>query len=155
MFVDLLVGGGGVVFNEVYDDLESEGYEVQSFLIPAASVNAPHQRYRIFFVGFKNNDDKNTNCIRQKWGLHERQSKNANGEQFSKSNASYMQNSTWKDFPTEYPICNGNNGISEKLDRITFSKWRSESIKAAGNAIVPQVAYQIFQAINEFEMQNI
>lgn len=33
------------------------------------------------------------------------------------------------------------------LDSITFPKWRNESIKAAGNAIVPQVAYQIFKTI--------
>jgi DNA (cytosine-5)-methyltransferase 1 len=37
------------------------------------------------------------------------------------------------------------------LDGITFSKWRSESIKAAGNAIIPQVVYQIFKAIEEYE----
>jgi DNA (cytosine-5)-methyltransferase 1 len=35
------------------------------------------------------------------------------------------------------------------LDGITFPKWRNESIKAYGNAIVPQVAYQIFQAIQQ------
>jgi DNA (cytosine-5)-methyltransferase 1 len=32
---------------------------------------------------------------------------------------------------------------------ITFSRWRMESIKAYGNAWVPQVAYEIFRAINE------
>jgi DNA (cytosine-5)-methyltransferase 1 len=33
-----------------------------------------------------------------------------------------------------------------------FESWhRNESIKAAGNAIVPQVAYQIFKAINQME----
>jgi DNA (cytosine-5)-methyltransferase 1 len=37
------------------------------------------------------------------------------------------------------------------LDNITFSKWRQESIKAYGNAIVPQVAFQIFKAINQYE----
>jgi DNA (cytosine-5)-methyltransferase 1 len=37
------------------------------------------------------------------------------------------------------------------LDGITFSKWRNESIKAAGNAIVPQVVYQIFKAIEQYE----
>jgi DNA (cytosine-5)-methyltransferase 1 len=35
------------------------------------------------------------------------------------------------------------------LDSITFPKWRNESIKAAGNAIVPQVAHQIFKAIQQ------
>lgn len=33
---------------------------------------------------------------------------------------------------------------------ITFSKWRNETIKAGGNAIVPQVALQIFKAIESF-----
>jgi DNA (cytosine-5)-methyltransferase 1 len=50
-------------------------------------------------------------------------------------------------FPTQPPICGGNDGISRELDGITFSKWRNESIKAYGNAIVPQVAYQIFKAL--------
>lgn len=51
-------------------------------------------------------------------------------------------------FPTQSPVCSRNDGFSYRLDGITFPKWRSESIKAAGNAIVPQVAYQIFKAIN-------
>jgi DNA (cytosine-5)-methyltransferase 1 len=37
------------------------------------------------------------------------------------------------------------------LDAITFSKWRNESIKAGGNAIVPQIAYMIFQSIAKCE----
>ena len=53
----------------------------------------------------------------------------------------------WENFPTQPPVCGGNDGLSRELDGITFSKWRNESIKAYGNAIVPQVAYQIFQAI--------
>ena len=57
----------------------------------------------------------------------------------------------WQNFPTKPPICGGNDGIPRKLDSITFSKWRNESIKAYGNAIVPQVAFEIFKAINEYE----
>lgn len=54
-------------------------------------------------------------------------------------------------FPTQPPICGGNDGLPTELDGITFSKWRAESIKAYGNAIVPQVVCQIFKAINEYE----
>jgi DNA (cytosine-5)-methyltransferase 1 len=53
----------------------------------------------------------------------------------------------WNNFPTKSPICSGDDGISTRLDGITFPKWRNESIKAAGNAIVPQVAFQIFKTI--------
>lgn len=55
----------------------------------------------------------------------------------------------WKNFPTQSPVCSRDDGISTRLDGITFSKWRQESIKAYGNAIVPQVMYEIFQAIQE------
>ena len=55
--------------------------------------------------------------------------------------------SRWRNFPTQPPIRSGDNGLSARLDGITFSKWRQESIKAYGNAWVPQVAYEIFMAI--------
>lgn len=57
----------------------------------------------------------------------------------------------WEEFPTQPPVCSRNDGLSSRLDGITFSKWRNESIKAAGNAIVPQVVYQIFKAIQQYE----
>ena len=53
----------------------------------------------------------------------------------------------WENFPTFSPVCGGDDGLPRVLDGITFPKWRRESIKAYGNAIVPQVALQIFQAI--------
>jgi hypothetical protein len=37
------------------------------------------------------------------------------------------------------------------LDIKTFPSIRRESIKAAGNAIVPQVAHEIFKTIEKFE----
>lgn len=57
----------------------------------------------------------------------------------------------WSEFPTQPSICNGNDGVSLGLVDIAFSDWRKESIKGFGNAIVPQVAYQIFKSINELE----
>jgi DNA (cytosine-5)-methyltransferase 1 len=60
----------------------------------------------------------------------------------------------WINFPTVSPICNGDDGLSNRLDSITFPKWRQESIKAGGNAIVPQVVHQIFKAIEEYERKS-
>jgi DNA (cytosine-5)-methyltransferase 1 len=53
----------------------------------------------------------------------------------------------WRGFPTQSPVCRRDDGFSERLAGITFPRWRNESIKAFGNAIVPQVAYEIFKAI--------
>ncbi len=41
----------GMVLRQVQDDLESEGFEVQCFLIPASGIGAWHQRYRVWIVG--------------------------------------------------------------------------------------------------------
>lgn len=57
----------------------------------------------------------------------------------------------WKNFPTQSPVCSRDDGISTRLDGIAFSKWRQESIKAYGNAIVPQVMYEICLAIESIE----
>lgn len=43
---------GGMVFDEVQSDLESEGYQVTPFVLPAASVNAPHLRDRIWIIAY-------------------------------------------------------------------------------------------------------
>jgi DNA (cytosine-5)-methyltransferase 1 len=55
--------------------------------------------------------------------------------------------SDWEKFPTQSPICGGNDGLPTELDGITFPKWRAESIKGYGNAIVPQVALELFKVI--------
>ncbi|KKL57989.1 hypothetical protein LCGC14_2229920, partial [marine sediment metagenome] len=41
--------------NKVLSDLEGSGFEVQSFLIPACAVDAPHQRDRVWIVGKSEN----------------------------------------------------------------------------------------------------
>lgn len=68
-------------------------------------------------------------------------------ERFKKQYSS----SIWEKFPTQSPICIGDDGLSGRLDGITFSKWRQESVKAYGNAVLPQVVYEIFRAINIVE----
>ena len=51
----------GMVFEQVCSDLEAEGYEVQPFILPAAGVGAPHQRYRVWFVA---HHVENAECVR-------------------------------------------------------------------------------------------
>jgi len=216
---------GGMVFEEVQADLEAEGYEVQPYVLPAAAVNAPHRRDRVWFVAYATSaragenfgglrsvfdrcntreenatsitnpssdgfNDKHTttnNRIGQdniesgtQWertikGLgNERTSSNTNNTRFktfnNKKSKLGKENTTkafsrdsfesiytrkrWETFPTVSPICSRDDGLSNRLDGITFSKWRNESIKAGGNAIVPQVVFQIFKAIELFTIQN-
>ena len=59
----------------------------------------------------------------------------------------------WKTFPTVSAVHRRNDGIPFDVDRLSilFGKWRTETIKAYGNAIVPQVMYRIFEAIEAVE----
>ena len=70
---------------------------------------------------------------------------------FNEGNIQKREFSRFENFPTQPPICGGNDGLPRELDNITFSKWRTESIKAYGNAIVPQIAYELFKAIQSCE----
>jgi len=151
-------------------ELEAEGYAVQPFVLPAAAVNAPHRRDRVWFVAYRN--------------MHGLEQRNCHDEEHTSQGGQYAQRDTqqgdgdgdatdaesvcvqrfsngqgqeqfgrgdWSGFPTQSPICGGDDGLPAQLDGITFPKWRAESIKGYGNAIVPQVALQIFKAIQQYQ----
>tara|TARA_R110002126_G_scaffold66582_2_gene169208 strand:- start:1053 stop:1931 length:879 start_codon:yes stop_codon:yes gene_type:complete len=168
----------GLVFHEVQVDLEAAGYEVFPYVLPAASVGAPHKRERIWFIahskskGTRQQSQKNTrkqngrfDNISPFWSFtnasnqglqgqpHKGEDRGAEGEWSNdgRRNATRIFRSTWEEFPTEPPLCNGNDGFPQKLDGITFPKWRNQSIMAGGNAIVPQLALQIFKTIEQYE----
>ena len=62
----------------------------------------------------------------------------------------------WQNFPSVSPVHRGNDGLPFDVDRLTlsFGKWRTEALKAYGNAIVPQVMYEIFRAIEIVEQRG-
>ena len=71
----LLNWSKGLVFDQVQTDLETAGYEVLPFLLPACAVNAPHRRDRIWFIAHTanysgingiGNDRHNTQAIPEK-----------------------------------------------------------------------------------------
>ena len=171
---------GGLVFHEVQTDLENEGYEVQPVILPACSINAPHKRERIWFVAYSSNkrcnnrsnnrkerhlqsNERITTKNKPEWngwecGISQIGTTNANPnntglqrsekpgsieesrEERNKQFARFFQ-PTWDKFPTQSPVCRGNDGLPYRMDRL----------KALGNAIVPQVAFEIFKCINAHE----
>ena len=60
----------------------------------------------------------------------------------------------WREFPSVKPAIRGrDDGFSFPVDSLTIplTKWREQALKAYGNAIVPQVMYEIFRCIDEIE----
>ena len=49
-----------LALDQVYADLENEGYSVQAFIIPACAVDAPHRRDRCSIVAYCNNRQRIT-----------------------------------------------------------------------------------------------
>ena len=150
------------VIETVCQDLEHSGYSIQPILVPACAVGAPHRRDRVWFVA--NRTDTGAETVQQSWedniytfgSTAHSKSTRSEGEcgyrqrkvQFNGRNSKEIQ-TCWEKFPTQPPVCRGNDGLPFDVDdlAISFPKWRAESIKAYGNAIVPQVAYEIFKAI--------
>ena len=176
----------GLVFEQVCIDLETAGYEVQPFILPACSTDAPHQRYRVWFIAHSGSDDLQRCGFEKKGNQNGKtQSKrtlsnigiacsplqkgiiaNTNFERrgklpytskakgTSKSNELFGEQypiPNWDNFPTQSPVCCGNDGIPTELHDIAVSKWIKKTIESYGNAVVPQIPFQIFSAINEYE----
>lgn len=77
----------GMVFEQVCIDMESEGYEVQTFVLPACAVGAPHRRDRIWIVANSTNNG------------HSRGYSKPRGEE-RESESGWMLKSTGKDSGT-------------------------------------------------------
>lgn len=150
---------GGLVFDEVQVDLENEGYEVQAVILPACAVGALHRRDRTWFIGYcKENRRERVIANPIKKRLQESCTRFRKEYELFKdpSNESSRSNaSQWSKTRRGSGYVSGCNGIPEELDKITFSKWKQESIKAYGNAIVPQVACEIFKVINRLEQTKV
>jgi len=166
----------GMVFRQIHDDLESQGFEVQSLIIPASGVGAWHQRKRVWIIGC--NVSNTNNARRKDWTQQHRRQQTQNEEginSFSRSDIISHTNSlglqrhslqsdnlqkkdttreifdtSFKEqqtwWQTQSSLCGVPNGISYELD-----KDRANRIKALGNSIVPQIAREIGKAIIEAE----
>ncbi len=141
----------GLVFDTVHADLEGSGYEVQTFVLPAAGVNAPHRRYRVWFVGCK------IAANRHSAGLEgsARPTHSTKGRKIGNKQLARLRSGVdWKGWSAQSPLRCMDDGVSGTLDGISVSRWLKESIRMYGNAIVPQVALQIFKAIEMTEMHH-
>ena len=166
----------GLVFEQVHIDLEAEGYKIQAYVLPAAGVNAIHKRDRVWFVAHTNGNDntkhtkgeldlgrctlgnaRNTKKLQCKGLDSNATNTNGDGSTPQKTMGASKRNTINNQLLSEHrkafesALLGTNDGISRELDGITFSQWRAQSAQAYGNAIVPQVALQIFNAINEYE----
>lgn len=147
---------GGLVFDQVQADLEAEGFEVLPFLLPACAVNAPHRRDRIWFIAHSNKTMLHKSINKRSEhesikGIFSSTKRSCNIRTFT--NSEKHPSNDFSSFPSQYPVCRGNDGLPTALAGISIPKYRDQSLMAYGNAIVPQVALQIFKAIEQTQKE--
>ncbi|MEN6422471.1 MAG: DNA cytosine methyltransferase [Smithella sp.] len=192
----------GVVFDNLFSELENIGYETRAFIIPACAVNAPHRRDRVWIVGNAAGgaerekrgfcEGKSTDSTRgiepdchaadtnrfngddAGYGSGEvsqfKEAKICGGESIALPNGARSaarlsgqdngkegntgiiddgskERNGWKEPWLEVATrtCTLDDGLPTGLVRP--KGWRVNSLKALGNAIVPQVAFEIMKAI--------
>lgn len=153
-------------------DLENEGYETQTFIIPAASVNAKHQRYRTFIVAYSDSNrniskekcrtDRNRQTEMQKRDFSQFESC-YDGDIFPNSNCKRLERSKdtreisregqeWNEQFTRCGEAGTTWSVEPDVGRVAHGiSNRVDRLKSLGNAVVPQQIYPIFKAIMEIE----
>lgn len=134
---NILETNGGSDFSTILTELSAMGYNAEWRVCHASDVGAPHHRARLYLVAYPLS-------IR----LHE-------GETFFSNVSEKTSQKPWFAYGTSLPIVRAgkwdgeppilclDNGISGRLVR--------KALHAYGNAIIPEIAYRIFKAIEHID----
>lgn len=139
----------GMVFDSLLSELESIGYEVQTFIVPACAVDVPHRRDRVWILGHSTSEAISdadsaglSNRTEQHWGTSASVGagiSSAGGRGIVSDNIS-VGCGHWS---VEPPVGRVADGVPGRVDRL----------KALGNAVVPQVVTEIGRSIMAAEME--
>ena len=145
-------------------DLESIGYQSTYWILPAAGVGAPHRRNRVFILAHTRHGRRGDIRVTEK-GQYPQRERSTNtdsvsgsskqpllvahtdsplserNERAKRSEQERANNSQLSRWATEPDICRVAHGIPRRVDRL----------RCLGNAIVPQIATQIGNAILKAE----
>ena len=158
-----------MALDQVYADLENEGYSVQAFIFPACAVDAPHRRDRCAILAHAESiglqrewsGGDQIGGTRPEKAQPERRcdvlSDADNGGRTLRRDGELPVEETatsWADhrgraaeyvagewWPAEPNVGRVANGVPSRVDRL----------KCLGNAVVPQQFYPVFQAIADIE----
>lgn len=147
----------------VLSSLEDEGYEVETFNIPASAIGAWHRRERIWIIAY--NSSNRLHKYELEKGCHiepispivtkDFKSPDIDGKSMERHPRYEYSKEEWTDeigragegywaFPWHEVapgFCRDNDGLPNRMERI----------KGLGNAVVPQVVYMIYKMIEQAE----
>jgi len=177
--VGLVSMDDGKTLDGILSDLEGEGYVTEQFIIPACGVGAWHRRDRIWILAYSPNkgtvrrkreprDDAEYGQERS--NIRERGSSNNGGEDVSDTESFYVQRQRnrqeqkqfrgsgwWESEPgVGYMVDGVSLWLAEPIiPRVAKGiKDRVNKLKGLGNAVCPQVVYEIFKAIEQINYSD-
>lgn len=123
-----------MALDQVLADLAAEGYTTETFIIPAAGINARQMRDRCWIIAY-------TGCVNGNGGQNLRLSCNEQREMHQNRKEAEHDVCRWLQkawTANDAGFCGSRNGLPNRVDRL----------RGLGNAIVPQIAYEIFRVID-------
>lgn len=156
-----------MALDQVLSDLEGQGYQTRTFIIPACGVDAPHRRDRCAIVAYANRSGLQgrqqheasvqsgetkshlsiSECREAVADTHDRGGALRRNEELSTAQGpggirsdhggGTPEYGCWEWWPPEPDVGRVAHGIPSRVDRL----------KCLGNAVVPQQFYPIFKAI--------
>jgi DNA (cytosine-5)-methyltransferase 1 len=152
--------------DQVLSDLEAEGYTTETFIIPACGVGAPHRRDRVWILAYSYSPRRSRgttvetnrcggNIGRKKTKILQENVANTNNTTIARQRENDgkihrepepkgLNDGCQGWWSVEPDVGRVANGIPNRVDRL----------KSLGNAIVPQIAYVLFEVIKKMEEIN-
>lgn len=163
---DILSLDNGEPFERICSALEDFGYQVETYGIPAACVGAWHRRDRVWIIAYADrlrlNKKRNCQTSKQGWNIVERRhlqyseiSTYINSQGFQRAACAQFRGFHETSFAPQGCELGGRDAASGKywqtepgvVRMVHGLSGRVDRIKGLGNAIVPQIAFEIFKAI--------
>ncbi len=120
-----------LALDQIIVDLEALAYKTEQYIIPAGSIGASHKRDRLWVVAY-------SKSIRRKNKRKNETRNTSKGIPNRRCEPEPLDSSKLRELGIATTLREA-NGVPNRVDRL----------KSLGNAIVPQIAYLIFEAIKE------
>ena len=166
---NLLTGDGGAWFEQVLWDISEVGYDAEWHCIPASAIGAPHRRDRVFIVAYPNSNDGRRGHSAESLRRDAWMEPGSGGQGQSLAEAIAIMADSYGEYVQRMEQKSQSSGHRRQIGLLSRERglrkanhWevepnvgrvangvpnRSHRIKGLGNAIVPQIAEIIGEAI--------